>query len=186
MKSPTHIRPRRIATFAVVAASLLAVLGGCGGDDGTATTSESTVELPTGTLSKAQLVKTADGLCTDATDRIMADAEPPEFGEDGPQTEEVAASAEFWRVTAGEGQVLLDQLSQLQPPKSEQEQWDEFLDLMETGTVGYADSLLGPAEDGDPDGFYQAALDSQKTLVELAQASQDLGLKVCGIRDVGS
>ncbi len=82
--------------------------------------------------------------------------------------------------------MLLDQLSQLQPPKSEQEQWDEFLDLMETGTVGYADSLLGPAEDGDPDGFYQAALDSQKTLVELAQASQDLGLKVCGIRDVGS
>ena len=44
----------------------------------------------------------------------------------------------------------------------------------------------GPAEDGDPDGFYQAALDSQKTLVELAKASQDLGLKVCGIRDIGS
>ena len=57
---------------------------------------------------------------------------------------------------------------------------------MEAGTVDYANALLGPAEDGDPDAFYQAAVDSQKELIKLAQASQDLGLKVCGTREIGS
>lgn len=187
MRTRRHTTRKATATLAAIAAAtaLLAVAG-CGGDDETAPTTDPTVELPTGTLSKAELARTADGLCSDATERILADADPPDFGEDGPQPEEVSASAEFWRATSSEGQVLLDQLSQLQPPQGEQQQWDEFLELMEAGTVGYAEALLAPAEEGDPDAFYQAAIDSQKELIKLAQASQDLGMKVCGTREIGS
>ena len=101
--------------------------------------------------------KEADKLCTASTARILRRGRSPDFGEDGPQPDEVEASAPFWRATAAEGQTLVDQLSQLQPAKDEQKQWDGSVDLLETGTVDYANSLLGPAEDGDPDAFYEAA-----------------------------
>lgn len=189
MGTPNEKRSPRAAvalTAALLAAAALA-MGGCGGDDGDSTpTAGSTVDLPTGTLSKSQLATTADGLCTDSTDRILNEADPADFGQDGPQPDEVEASAPFWRATAAEGQILIDQLSQLQPPKDEQQQWDAYLKLLETGTVDYANALLGPAEDGDPDAFYQAAVDAQRDLIKLAKASQALGLKVCGARDIPS
>ena len=186
MRTHGHRPARTAAMLAAAAACLLVALTGCGSDDESTPTTETTTELPTGALSSRELVKTADGVCADATERILADASPPDFGGDGPQPDEVSASAGFWRATASEGQTLVDQLSQLQPPKDEQQQWNEFLDLMEAGTVDYANALVGPAEDGDPDGFYQAAVDSQKELIELAKASKALGLEVCGARELGS
>jgi hypothetical protein len=182
MRSPNDSRfPRVVA--ALLAAVAIALLGGCGGDDETAPTVDATAELPTGMLSRAELASEADSLCADATERILSEAEAPDFGGDGPQPEEVEASAPFWQATAAEGEVLIDQLSQLQPPQSEQQRWDEFLKQLEQGTVDYANALLGPAEDGDPDGFYQAAVDTQRDLVELARAARALGLEVCGARD---
>ena len=186
MRIHGHRTAKVAALLAAAAALLLPAMAGCGGGDETTPATGATTELPTGTLSKEELVQTADGLCADATERILADASPPDFGGDGPQPDEVAASAGFWRATAGEGQTLVDQLSQLQPPKDEQEQWNEFLDLMEAGTVDYANALVGPAENGDPDSFYQAAVDSQRELIKLAKASKALGLKVCGARELGS
>lgn len=175
---------RLIASLAAILAAFVAVgLGGCGDDDETTPTADSTVALPTGPLSKAELADAADSLCADATERILSEAEAPDFGTDGPQPEEVEASAPFWRSTAAEGEVLIDQLSQLQPPKSEQRSWDEFLKLLEQGTVAYANALLGPAEAGDPDAFYQAAVGTQRDLLELARAARALGLEVCGARD---
>lgn len=171
-----------IASIVLILAAGVAV-GGCGGGGETAPTADATVELPTGTLSGSELATEADALCADATERILAEAEPPDFGTDGPQPEEVEATAPFWEATASEGEVLVDQLSQLQPPKAEQESWDEFLSLLDAGTVDYANALLGPAEDGDPDAFYQAAVDSQRKLTELSRASRELGLEVCGARD---
>lgn len=167
----------------ILAAGVAIALAGCGGDAETTPTADATVELPTGTLSRAELATEADALCTDATERITAAAEPPDFGTDGPQPEEVEATAPLWRTTAAEGEVLIGQLAQLQPPKAEQQSWDEYLKLLEQGTVDYANALLGPAEDGDPDAFYQAAVDSQRKLTELARASRALGLEVCGARD---
>ncbi len=83
--------------------ALLALATGCGGDDSTsATESSTTVDLPTGELTKSELATEADALCADATDRIMNDADPPEFGDDGPQPEEVEASAPFWSATVEE------------------------------------------------------------------------------------
>ncbi len=184
-----HTRPQRppLALAALLAVLALIGVAGCGGSDDTSTsstTTDATTELPTGTLSKAELAKTADQLCAESTARIADDAAAPEFGKDGPQPDEVKATAPFWSATAAEGQTLVDQLSQLQPPKDEQKQWNDFVDQLESGTVGYANALLGPAQDGDPDAFYQAAIDAQKELVKLAEASQALGMKVCGARDV--
>ncbi|GIK77262.1 MAG: hypothetical protein BroJett022_09520 [Actinomycetes bacterium] len=173
-----------IAPLALILATGAAVaLGGCGGDDATVPATDATMELPAGTLSRSELASEADALCADSTDRILAAAAPPDFGTDGPQPEEVEATAPFWRATATEGEVLVDQLSQLRPPEAEQESWDEFLKLLEAGTVDYANALLGPAEDGDPDALYQVAVDAQRKLVELNRASRELGLEVCGASD---
>jgi hypothetical protein len=173
-----------IVTLSVVLVALAAVaLAGCGDGDETAPTVDATTELPTGTLSRSELASEADALCADATERVLSAAQPPDFGTDGPQPEEVEASAPFWRATAAEGEELIDQLSQLQPPKSERKSWGEFLGLLEQGTVAYANALLGPAEEGDPDSFYQAAIDTQRDLAELARAARGLGLEVCGVRD---
>jgi hypothetical protein len=182
MRARSDTLSRRPATALALALAALSIAGCGGGDD---TTSAATTEMPTGPLSKSELVTEADQLCADSTDRIFGEADPPSFGKDGPQPDEVEASADFWRATASEGQVLVDQLSELQPPKSEEQQWAAYVRMLETGTVDYANSLLGPAEDGDPDAFYQAAVDAQKQLVQLAKSSQRLGLKVCGNRDIG-
>jgi hypothetical protein len=185
MRRRSNISNRNlIAVLSVVLAALAAAaLAGCGDGEETAPTVDATTELPTGTLSRSELTSEADALCADATERALSAADPPDFGDDGPQPEEVEASAPFWRTTAAEGEVLIEQLSQLQPPKSEQKSWDEFLKLLEQGTVAYANALLGPAEAGDPDSFYQAAVDTQRDLVELARAARELGLEVCGARD---
>lgn len=173
------------ATALAIAALLAALIAGCGGDDSTATET-STVELPAGELTKLELATQADALCTDANERIAAAADPPEFGDDGPQPEEVEASAAFWSASATENEVLVDQLSQLQPEKAQAREWDEFVALMQTGTVDFATGLLEPAESGDPDGFYAAALDSQKDLQDLASTAKGLGIEICGSSDVPS
>ena len=183
MRTHAYTRPLRIAAV-IAACAVLALATGCGGEDSTsATESSTTVDLPTGELTKSELATEADALCADATDRIMNDADPPDFGDDGPQPEEVEASAAFWSATAAEGQTLVDQLSELQPPKDLQKQWDEFLDLLEAGTVDYANALLGPAEDANPDAFYSSALGAQKDLKKLAESSAALGMQVCGSSD---
>lgn len=173
---------RPIGAIAMLAA--LALLVGCGGgDETTEPTVDATTALPTGTLSKSELATEADSLCTDATERILAEAEAPSFSPEGPTPEEIEASAPFWEATAAEGEVLIDQLSQLEPPSSEQRRWDQYLDLLESGTVDYANALLESAEEGDPEGFFQTAVDEQRELSKLARASGELGLEVCGARD---
>lgn len=174
---------RHPIAFLALTLAVAVALAGCGGDAETTPTADATVELPTGALSRSELATEADALCADTTERILAGAEPPDFGSDGPQPEEVEATAPFWRATAAEGEVLIGQLAQLQPPKAEQRSWDEYLKLLEAGTVDYANALLGPAENGDPDAFYQAAVDAQRKLTELNRASRALGLEICGARD---
>lgn len=187
MEPRSDIRIRAAVASAALTMLAAVLVAGCGGDGGETTpTADATTDLPTGALSKSELATEADALCTDMSDRILEQADPPDFGEDGPQPDEVKASAPYWEATVSEAQTLLDQLSQLQPPESEQKQWDEFLKLLETSTVDYANALLAPAEAGDPDAFYQAAVDSQKNLLELNRASQQLGLEVCGARDTPS
>ncbi len=178
----THIYTRSLRIAAVIAAfAALALATGCGGDDSTSTgESTATAELPTGELTKAELATEADSLCSATTERILAAADSPEFGEDGPQPEEVEASAPFWSATVEEQQVLVDQLNQLQPEAKQQKQWDEFLVLFESGTVDFANDLLDAAENADPDTFYSTALAKQKDLTAAGGAlerSRDAGLR---------
>jgi hypothetical protein len=184
MRSTSDSRLRRAAALlALLLVAAIVPLAACGGDDETAPTVDATTELPTGTLSKAELADQADSLCTDATERILDEAEPPSFSPEGPTQEEIEASVPFWEATAAEGEVLIDQLSQLEPQPSEQRRWDRYLDLLEDGTVDYANALLGPAQDGDPETFFDTAVDEQRELAKLARASAELGLEVCGARD---
>jgi hypothetical protein len=184
MPAPRDKRPhlRALAALAAVAVTLL--MAACGGGDETSVPeADSTIDLPTGTLTKSELIKTADGLCGDANDHILGQAQPPDFGRDGVQKDELTASADFWETTANESETLVNQLSQLQPPKSLEKQWSDYLDLLRAGTVDYANGLASAAQDGDVDAFYAAARAGGPKLVELDAQSQALGLRVCGKGD---
>ncbi|MFN8112184.1 MAG: hypothetical protein U0R51_03185 [Solirubrobacterales bacterium] len=174
--------PSRAALLLIAAAAaiLVSVLAGCGGgDDSDATTSS----VPTGELSAAELASTADDLCAERA-KVIPDAPAPDFGPDGPQSDEVKATAPYWEETAADSQDLLDQLSELQPPADLEKKYAEFLDLMKQGTVDFALELQKLAEAGDVKTFFRQAYKSQRELITLADSAQALGMKVCGAREV--
>jgi hypothetical protein len=181
MRDPFHYQPQR-ALASIAVASTLATVGlglvACGSDD--STLSSSTHSEPSGQLNAAQLASTADSLCSDATDRIAAQAEVPDFGKNGLQSDEVKASTEFWKATATEQTTTLAQLSDLQPPDDEAKRWDQFLDLYKTGRVKYAKDLAKPAARGDQEKFFDVGLAAQTSLTQLDRLSQALGMKICG------
>ena len=180
MRHPFHHMPQRaLASIAVASALATAGLGlaACGDDD---STSSSTSSVPSGQLTAAELANTADSLCSDATDRIAAQAEVPDFGKNGLQPDEVKASTGFWEATATEQQTALAQLSDLQPPDDEAKRWDQFLDLYKAGRVDFANDLAKPAAQGDQEKFFDVGLAAQRNLTQLDQLSQALGMKVCG------
>ena len=90
---------------ALLAAALLVLLAGCGGGDDS-DSSTSATSVPTGELSADELASTADDICT-ASNEVQLDASPPDFGNDGPQADEVKASAPFWAATADAQQLSL-------------------------------------------------------------------------------
>lgn len=180
MRDPFHHQPQRaLASIAVASALAAAGLGlaACGGADSTST---STSSVPSGQLTAAELASTADSLCSDATDRIAAQAEVPDFGKNGLQSDEVKASTGFWEATATEQEATLAQLSELQPPDDEAKRWDQFLDLYKMGRVKYASDLAKPAAQGDQEKFFDVGLAAQTNLTQLDQLSRALGMKVCG------
>jgi hypothetical protein len=176
---------RRFAmAIAALTVGLIALLAaGCGGDDETASATDGTAALPSGELSKEALASAADGLCTETNQEILDEVDPPDFGDDGPQASELPDSVPYWQTTAEKGQELVDQLSDLQPPEDLQQQYDEFLKLMEKENVDYANALEGYAADSDLKGLFGAAQKFQAELVELPGTAQRLGMSVCGANE---
>ena len=93
-------------------------------------------------------------ICTTSND-VKIDAQPPDFGTDGPQADEIKATAPFWAATADQQQQLLEQLSQLQPPADLQQKYDEFLRLQKKANVELALTLQKYAEAADVKAFFQ-------------------------------
>jgi hypothetical protein len=173
-----------VATLAAVlaAAALALAAAGCGDGDDTGSTA-STSSLPTGELAKGELAATADDLCTQSNEEILATVDPPDFGEDGPQKDELKDSVPYWQETASKEQELIDQLSQLQPAADVQKQYGEFLDLMQKATVDYAKALAAASEQSDLKAFFAAAKDAQKPVTDLASTAASLGMTVCGANE---
>ena len=98
------------------------------------------------------------------TSNSQNEATPPDFGKDGPQPDELEASADYFQASADGQQELFDQLSQLQPASDVADDWQAFLKSYETSVVEDASSLAEQAAAGDPDKFFSTALDNQAQL----------------------
>ena len=190
MKPQCSTPALRVLTIAaVLSAFVLSGLGlsACGGDDETSSSgSTSTASVPTGQLSAKALASEADSLCTAANEQLQNEATPPDFGKDGPQPDELEASADYFQASADGQQELFDQLSQLQPASDAADDWQAFLKSYETSVVEDASSLAEQAAAGDPDKFFSTALDNQAQLQDLARMSSDLGMKVCAASDTAA
>ncbi len=167
---------RASALTAAVAASL--TIAACGGGDDTSSTT--TASIPTGELAPAALAKEADSLCASAYSEIQNRSDAPDFGNDGPQEEELKASVPFFEASADAQQQLYDELSQLQPAGSVAAEWKQFLAAFEVGAVEFTSDLAEQAATGDGDTFFDVALKAQNDLVAVSQAASALNMKVCG------
>jgi hypothetical protein len=180
---------RALTLAAIASAFVLSALGlsACGGDDATSSSATtSTASVPTGRLSADALASEADSLCTATTEQLQDAATPPDFGKDGPQPDELEASADYFQAGADGQQELFDQLSQLQPAPDVADEWQAFLESYETSEVETASSLAEQAAAGDPDKFFSTALHNQAQLQDLARMSADLGMKVCAASDTAA
>jgi len=165
---------------------LLASLGlaACGGgDDTNASTSTSTSAEP---LTKSELAATADQLCTEMSQRVSDRAEIPDFGKDGLQSDELEAAYPFFAARAEEGQALVDELDGLKPPQAIAADWNDFVAMMQTSVVDYANDLAAPAKAGNTHDFFEIGLEAQSGLTQLDRSAQALGLDVCGASSLPS
>lgn len=177
MNPATKSRTARAFVLSTAAAASLA-LSACGGGDDTSSTT--TASVPTGELAPAALAKEADSLCTDAYAAVQNRSDVPDFGTDGPQEDELTASAPFFEASAESQQQLYDELSQLQPAPSVAKDWEQFLEAFQTGSVEFTQNLADEAATGNGDEFFDVALKAQNDLSALAQSASALGMKVCG------
>jgi len=186
----THSPAVRALTVAAVSSTF--VLGGLGlsacggGDDTSSTTTTSSVSVPSGQLSADKLAAEADSLCTATNQQLKDGPAPPDFGEDGPQSDEMKAAAPYFQATADGQQQLYDQLSQLQPASDVAKDWQAFLKSYETNVVEQSAALADLAAAGDQDKFFSTALDGQAALQDLSAMSSGLGMKVCGASDTAA
>jgi hypothetical protein len=190
MKPRSRIPAHRALTVAAVSSALaLSGLGlsACGGDDETSgSASTATASVPSGPLSGKQLASEADSLCTAANEQLQSEATAPDFGNDGPQPEELEAAAPFYRALADGQQQLFDQLSQLQPAADVADDWKAFLESYETASVEDAAKIAEQAAAGDPESFFKTSLDNQAPLQDLAGMASELGMKVCAASDTAA
>ena len=126
-----------LATLAAFA--LAALVAGCGdGDDSSSTTASCRpASSPRRTSPSAAERRSVRHFGT----RSKPDAPAPDFGETAAAGGRDQGLGRFWAATADQGQDLLDQLSQLQPPADLEKQWDEFLRPVQAAQVDFADDL---------------------------------------------
>jgi hypothetical protein len=179
MNRTKRIRSARASALSAAAAASIA-LTACGGGDDTSTT---TASIPAGELAPAALAKEADSLCTDAYAEIQNRSDVPDFGNDGPQSDELKASTSFFEASADAQQQLYGELSQLQPAGSVAAKWKQFLNAFQVGGVEFTRDLADQAATGNGDEFFNVALKAQNDLAALAQAASGLGMKVCGAQN---
>jgi maltose-binding protein MalE len=157
-----------VPLFAVLAIGVVAA--GCGSSDDSTGSTEGG-ETSTASITKAELIKKGDAICTAGNEAIEEQAE--EFAEENgidiekpttEQQEEVVAE-----VVAPEIKVQAEEISALGAPSGEEEEVEAIVDAVE--------SAAGEAEE-DPSVLVEG--EGNGPFTEANELATDYGFKVCG------
>lgn len=151
-------RPR-FAALALLAASAGLITAGCGGDGDSADAD-----------AKAEFIASADQICTEAGNRIDAQAEKRQrrYGEDLATGDYVAKL--YSEVTIPELQRMFDQIAELTPPPGSEQQVDEIIDA--------ANAALSEGEKNPK--ILAKTAGQGNPFDEVNALEQEFGFQVCG------
>jgi serine/threonine protein kinase len=169
-------------TVAAVAA-VLALGGGGGGSGGDATGETSTPASgeevreknpkPEPRLSKSALIAQADEICTEARASYQASKDQFPDGET-----EAGMSTEFAEQLVENSRRQVSEMSRLEPPKSKQDEFGEYLRLRED--IARMDQrALAAAREGNPTAYAQTYESRAPIDEQLQRVSDEIGFNVC-------
>lgn len=163
------------ALIAVLAAGVLALLGGCGGGDDASSTSSS-ASTSTATAQPAdQLVEQADAICRDANRQRPT---APEL-DANPSAKELQSTTGYFETDLKVTRDAYDQLNRLAPPEGFEEEWSTVLAGFRS-VIGNYPALIDAAKAGDSKAFVAVIGEIQKGATDLPAAAAKIGLRVCG------
>jgi len=153
-------------TCVALAMLLVAILAGCGGGDGSSSTSSTAGDE----LTKAELIAKGDAICKDAHDRFAELQTTP------PTTPEETATFTQQLIDITESEV--SQLRALAAPASVKPALDDYLKAMDKN-VAVLKQGLAAAQNSDATAYAKAQAKAVKDQVERLQLAQAVGFKEC-------
>ena len=169
-----------------IAAIVLSAGGGGAGDEATGEATapaDSTSQEPTAKedvapevkrLTSPALIEQADASCQTAKDAYKSVGE----GRSAEKESEAGMSVAYARSLEGISATQVAELKDLKPPKSDQRQFSEFVDLRKE-VAALDRSALAAAEAGDPAAYADAYASRAPLDAELERLADDIGFKVC-------
>jgi acyl-CoA reductase-like NAD-dependent aldehyde dehydrogenase len=147
--------------LALIPLLCLSVAAACGGDD---------------SLSKAELVKRGDAICTESNRKlepVFAKAFKP--GEGNPPADKAAP------VLEEAAQIVRNQyerFADLNPPKADKKEFDRFAENFES-TVKFLDEAAKAAKKGDTEGYLKQLQLANEADSSTAEAMKRFGFRAC-------
>lgn len=184
-ESPRRLRPLLIGgVLALLAAAVVVGVIASGGGDGegsggetrtTTTTQEAKDEKPKPEprLSTSALIAQADAICTEAKSSYAASKDQFPDGE-----EEAGMSIEFAEQLVENSRRQVNKMSQLNPPKSMESEFREYLQLRKD--IARMDRrALAAAREGNPTAYVQTYESRSPIDEQLQRVSDEIGFNVC-------
>lgn len=165
---------------AIVAAAVALGGGGSGGDTTEATSTPTTAEKgkeekpePEPRLSTSALIAQADAICTQARSSYEASKDQFPDGET-----EAGMSIEFAEQLVENSRRQVSKMSQLNPPRSKEEEFREYLQLRKD--IARMDRrALAAAREGNPTAYVQTYESRSPIDEQLQRVSGEIGFNVC-------
>lgn len=186
-ESPRRLRPLLIGgvlalVLAAVVVGVIASGGGdgegSGGETGSTTTSQEAKEekpkpRPEPRLSTSALIAQADAICAEAKSAYAASKDQFPDGED-----EAGMSVEFAEQLVENSRRQVSQMSQLEPPKSKESEFREYLQLRKD--IARMDRrALAAARERNPTAYVQTYESRSPIDEQLQRVSGEIGFNVC-------
>lgn len=182
-ESPRRLRPLLIGGVLalLLAAVAVGVIASGGGGEGGETTSTNTTPQqvkeekpkPEPRLSTSALIAQADEICTEARASYQASKDQFPDGET-----EAGMSVEFAEQLVENSRRQVAEMSQLEPPKSKEDEFREYLQLRKD--IARMDRrALAAAREGNPTAYVQTYESRSPIEEQLQRVSDEVGFNVC-------